>query len=36
MKCDQCGSASLVLVSQDDNKTVYRCTKCGKLVVVRN
>lgn len=30
-KCDHV----LVLVSEDDKKTVYRCVKCGELVVVR-
>lgn len=26
----------LVLVSENDKQTVYRCSKCGKLIVVKD
>ena len=26
---------SLVLVEENDKQTVYKCSKCGKLIVVK-
>lgn len=32
-ECPQCKKNTLVLVSEDDKKTVYVCTSCGKQVI---
>ena len=34
MAKDCCKKPVLVLLSQDDDKFVYRCANCGTLVVV--